>query len=91
MQGLIDAAKRWSGESAMLGVALCYVLLSAWAATTFGFHSAFGALVAAVNLSRRHDLLELWQRRFSGLADPRGTVELMVLSIGLQLRLISSL
>ncbi|MGN6085247.1 cation:proton antiporter [Trinickia sp.] len=69
MQGLIDAAKRWSGESAMLVVALCYVLLSAWAATTFGFHSAFGALVAAVNLSRRHDLLELWQRRFSGLAD----------------------
>lgn len=69
MQGLLDAAKRWSGESAMLVTALCYVLLSAWAATTFGFHSAFGALVAAVNLSRRQDLLELWQRRFSGLAD----------------------
>jgi Kef-type K+ transport system membrane component KefB len=69
VQGLLAAAKRWSGESAMLVAALCYVLLSAWAATTFGFHSAFGALVAAVNLSRRHDLLELWQRRFSGLAD----------------------
>ncbi|WP_116136226.1 cation:proton antiporter [Trinickia diaoshuihuensis] len=156
MQAVLALAKRWGGNSAMLVCALCYVLLSAWAATAFGLHSAFGALIAAVNMSRRRDLLHLWRRRFSGLADvvltplffvsagmqvsvsalhspallgwlalifaagvagkyagcylgarlcriaprdshlvgvlmnSRGTVELMVLSIGLQLQLISS-
>ncbi|PMS17215.1 sodium:proton exchanger [Trinickia dabaoshanensis] len=69
MQGLLEVAKRSGGHSAMLVCALCYVLLSAWAATAFGLHSAFGALIAAVNMSRRRDLLQFWQRRFSGLAD----------------------
>lgn len=80
---LLDAAKRWSGHSAMLVVALCYVLLSAWAATTFGFHSAFGALIAAVNMAARRELLQCWQRRFSGLADLVLT-PLFFVSAGLQ-------
>lgn len=69
MQALLEVAKRTRGHSGMLVCALCYVLLSAWAATAFGLHSAFGALIAAVNMSRRRDLLQFWERRFSGLAD----------------------
>jgi Kef-type K+ transport system membrane component KefB len=156
VDALLDSAKRWSGGSAMLVCGLCYLLLSAWVATALGFHSAFGALIAAVNMARRRDLLQCWQLKFSGLAEliltplffvsaglqasaaalncaalwgwlavflvvgivgkfggcyvgarlcgieheparvigalmnSRGTVELMVLSIGLQLRLVSS-
>lgn len=48
----LDAAKRWSGHSAMLVVALCYVLLSAWAATTLGFQMGTRGSRCA---SPRHD------------------------------------
>lgn len=83
VHALLDTAKRWSGNSAMLVCALCYVLLSAWGATALGFHSAFGALIAAVNMAGRRDLLRVWQRTFSGLAELVLT-PLFFVSAGLQ-------
>jgi Kef-type K+ transport system membrane component KefB len=82
---LLDAANRGSGTSTMVVCALSYLLLSSWAATAFGLHSAFGALIAAVNMARRRELLQLWQRQFSGLADLMLT-PLFFVSAGMQAR-----
>ncbi|KVN14480.1 MULTISPECIES: cation:proton antiporter [unclassified Burkholderia] len=66
---LLDRARRDRSGSATLICALGYLLLSSWAASRLGFHSAFGALVAAVALSGRDDLRQWWDARFAGLAD----------------------
>ncbi|AOJ09930.1 cation:proton antiporter [Burkholderia mayonis] len=80
---LLDRARRAGSDSATLICALCYVLLSSWAASRLGFHSAFGALVAAANLSGRDDLRQLWNARFAGLAD-LVLIPLFFVSMGLQ-------
>ncbi|RKP45986.1 cation:proton antiporter [Trinickia fusca] len=80
---LLDAVRRSGSSSALLICALCYLLLSSWVATTLGFHSAFGALIAAVNMSARRDLRQLWSRRFAGLAELVLT-PLFFVSVGIQ-------
>ncbi|WP_028201138.1 cation:proton antiporter [Burkholderia pseudomallei] len=81
--GVLDRTRRAGSGSAMLIGALCYVLLSSWAAARLGFHGAFGALVAAANLAGRHDLRQLWDARFAGLAD-LVLIPLFFVSMGFQ-------
>lgn len=81
--GVLDRTRRAGSGSAMLICALCYVLLSSWAAARLGFHGAFGALVAAANLAGRHDLRQLWDARFAGLAD-LVLIPLFFVSMGFQ-------
>lgn len=69
VHALLDAATRYSGNPAALVCALCYLLVSAWAANALGAHSAFGALIAAVNMAGRRELLHAWQQAFSGVAE----------------------
>ncbi|MCS6469477.1 cation:proton antiporter [Burkholderia thailandensis] len=81
--GLLDRTRRAGSGSATLICALCYVLLSSWAASRLGFHGAFGALVAAANLAGRDDLRRLWDARFAGLAD-LVLIPLFFVSMGFQ-------
>ncbi|WP_323121947.1 cation:proton antiporter [Burkholderia alba] len=49
-----------------LAVVFCVVLLSAWTTALIGFHSAFGALAAALFLRSVPGLAELWKAHVEG-------------------------
>jgi Kef-type K+ transport system membrane component KefB len=50
----------------LLPAVICYVLVSAWITATIGFHSAFGALVAALSLRGLPGLEIEWRERIEG-------------------------
>jgi Kef-type K+ transport system membrane component KefB len=47
----------------------CYVLLSSWITAAIGFHSAFGALMAALVLRGHADLAQAWRRQVTGFVE----------------------
>ncbi|WP_061542497.1 cation:proton antiporter [Collimonas fungivorans] len=56
-------------SAGILACVACYVLLSSWITAAIGFHSAFGALMAALVL-RGHDGLALaWRRQVTGFVE----------------------
>ena len=50
----------------ILPVVICYVLVSSWITTQIGFHSAFGALMAALALRDLPGLKEIWHDKIEG-------------------------
>jgi Kef-type K+ transport system membrane component KefB len=50
----------------LLPAVICYVLVSGWITATIGFHSAFGALVAALALRGLPGLESEWRERVEG-------------------------
>lgn len=50
----------------ILPVVICYVLASSWITTRIGFHSAFGALMAALALRDLPGLKPLWHDKIEG-------------------------
>ncbi|WP_126282404.1 cation:proton antiporter [Burkholderia stagnalis] len=63
-----DAVKKAS-PAKLLSVVVPYVLLSAWATTAIGTHSAFGALLAAVMLRKVPGLQEQWELKMEGFVN----------------------
>ncbi|WEF32907.1 cation:proton antiporter [Pseudoduganella chitinolytica] len=53
----------------LLPAVFCYVMLSAWATSEIGFHSAFGALVAALALRDIPAFSREWSQRVDGFVE----------------------
>lgn len=53
----------------LLPAVFCYVMLSAWATSEIGFHSAFGALVAALALRDIPAFAREWGQRVDGFVE----------------------
>ncbi|WP_442782009.1 cation:proton antiporter [Collimonas fungivorans] len=56
-------------SAGILACVACYVLLSSWVTAAIGFHSAFGALMAALVLRGHADLAQAWRRQVTGFVE----------------------
>ncbi|WP_025098521.1 cation:proton antiporter [Burkholderia sp. A1] len=66
---LASEATRRDSPGALLAVVVPYVMVSAWATTAIGVHSAFGALLAAVMLRGVPGLQAHWERQIEGFVN----------------------
>ncbi|AMP01467.1 sodium/hydrogen exchanger family protein [Collimonas arenae] len=68
-QRLLNRRKEMAMSPAILACVICYVLLSSWITATIGFHSAFGALMAALVLRGQPELVQAWRQRIEGFVE----------------------
>ncbi|GAB2846421.1 cation:proton antiporter [Pseudoduganella ginsengisoli] len=57
------------GVARLLPLVFCYVLMSSWITAEIGFHSAFGALVAALALRDQSAFVREWSQRVDGFVE----------------------
>jgi len=68
-RSLLSRGKATTPSAAILACVACYVLLSSWITAAIGFHSAFGALMAALVLRGHADLAQAWRRQVTGFVE----------------------
>lgn len=66
---LIRRAEAKGALVSLLPLVFCYVLLSSWLTSQMGFHSAFGALLAALSLRAHTALIHEWSQRVDGFVE----------------------
>lgn len=66
---LFRRARGPAGVARLLPPVFCYVLISSWITAEIGFHSAFGALVAALALRDQPAFAREWSQRVDGFVE----------------------